>query len=83
MAEFRALRAGVFLPPFHPNDEDPLLCMERDFELMQWLDKHDYAEAWMRANREAFSAKRKSAMAHAVERHFAEEEKRKGLEAAK
>ena len=42
MAEFRTLRAGVFLPPFHPNDEDPLLCMERDFELMQWLDKHDY-----------------------------------------
>jgi limonene 1,2-monooxygenase len=45
MAEFRTLRAGVFLPPFHPNDEDPLLCMER--ELMQWLDKHDYAEAWI------------------------------------
>src|SRR5260370_6905152 len=45
MAEFRTLRAGVFLPPFHPNDEDPLLCMERDFELMQWLDALDYAEA--------------------------------------
>src|SRR5215471_10356713 len=30
MAEFRTLRAGIFLPPFHPNDEDPLLCMERD-----------------------------------------------------
>ena len=25
MAEFRTLRAGVFLPPFHPNDEDPTL----------------------------------------------------------
>jgi limonene 1,2-monooxygenase len=47
MAEFRTLRAGIFLPPFHPNDEDPLLCMERDFELMQWLDKLDYAEAWI------------------------------------
>ena len=47
MAEFRTLRAGVFLPPFHPNDEDPLLCMERDFELMQWLDKLGYAEAWI------------------------------------
>src|SRR6266704_3283089 len=47
MAEFRTLRAGVFLPPFHPNDEDPLLCMERDFELMQWLDALDYAEAWI------------------------------------
>ena len=49
MAEFRTLRAGVFLPPFHPNDEDPLLCMERDFELMQWLDKLGYAEAYARA----------------------------------
>ena len=38
---------------------------------------------WMRANREAFSTRRKSAMAHAVERHFAEEQKRKDLEAAK
>ena len=47
MSTYRTLRAGVFLPPFHPNDEDPLLCMERDFELMQWLDAHNYAEAWI------------------------------------
>jgi limonene 1,2-monooxygenase len=38
---------------------------------------------WMRANREAFSAKRKTAQVHAVERHFAEEQRRKGLDAAK
>jgi hypothetical protein len=39
---------------------------------------------WMRDNREAFSAKRKAAAASAVERHFAaEEQKRRGLEAAK
>ncbi len=43
----RRLQAGVFLPPFHPNDEDPLLCMERDFELMQWLDHLGYHEAWI------------------------------------
>jgi limonene 1,2-monooxygenase len=47
MTQYRSLRAGVFLPPFHPNDEDTLLCMERDFELMQWLDKLGYAEAWI------------------------------------
>jgi len=47
MGEFRTLRAGVFLPPFHPNDEDPLLCMERDFELMGWLEKLGFAEAWI------------------------------------
>ena len=41
MSPSRTLRAGVFLPPFHPNDEDPLLCMERDFQLMQWLDAHN------------------------------------------
>jgi limonene 1,2-monooxygenase len=47
MSRFRTLRAGVFLPPFHPNDEDPLLCMERDFQLMQWLDMQNFAEAWI------------------------------------
>jgi len=47
MVERDCLRAGVFLPPFHPNDEDPLLCYERDFELMQWLDKLGYEEAWI------------------------------------
>jgi limonene 1,2-monooxygenase len=47
MTEYRTLRAGMFLPPFHPNDEDPLLCMERDFELMQVLDRLGYAEAWI------------------------------------
>ena len=38
---------------------------------------------WMRANREASSAKRKTAQVHAVERHFAEEQRRKDFEAAK
>jgi limonene 1,2-monooxygenase len=47
MSQSRTLRAGVFLPPFHPNDEDPLLCMEREFQLMQWLEAHNYAEAWI------------------------------------
>jgi len=37
----------------------------------------------MRANREAFSAKRKTAQVHAVERHFGEEQRRKDFEAAK
>ena len=38
---------------------------------------------WMRANREAFSAKRKAAAASAVERHFAAEQVRRNREAAK
>jgi limonene 1,2-monooxygenase len=43
----RALRAGVFLPPFHATDEDPTLCIERDFQLMEWLDTLGYDEAWI------------------------------------
>ena len=46
MSGYRTLRSGVFLPPFHPN-EDPLLCMERDFQLMQWFHVHNYAEGWI------------------------------------
>jgi limonene 1,2-monooxygenase len=37
MTPSRNLRAGIFLPPFHPADEDPTLCMERDFELIEYL----------------------------------------------
>jgi limonene 1,2-monooxygenase len=47
MIERDQLRCGIFLPPFHPNDEDPLLCFERDFELMQHLDKLGFHEAWI------------------------------------
>src|SRR3569832_1212479 len=43
----RRLLVGFFLLSFNSNDEDPLLLMERDFELMQRLDKLDYAEAWI------------------------------------
>ena len=43
----RNLRAGIFLPPFHPADEDPTLCMERDFELIEYLEKLGFAEAWI------------------------------------
>jgi hypothetical protein len=38
---------------------------------------------WMRANREAFSARRKAAAATAVARHFAAEQAGKNREAAK
>jgi len=38
---------------------------------------------WIRANREAFSAKRKAAAASAVERHFAADQAGNGRETAK
>ncbi|MDB5409840.1 MAG: monooxygenase [Rhodospirillales bacterium] len=47
MAQSKQLGAGIFLPPFHPNDEDPTLCMQRDFELVEFLDKLGYDEAWI------------------------------------
>ena len=41
------LRHGVFLPPFHPMDENPTACLDRDLELMEWLDRLGYQEAWI------------------------------------
>src|SRR5271166_2280711 len=37
------LRHGIFLPPFHPNEENPTQCLERDLELMAWLGEHHSA----------------------------------------
>jgi limonene 1,2-monooxygenase len=42
-----ALRHGVFLPPFHPMDENPAGCLDRDLELMEWLDRLGFHEAWI------------------------------------
>jgi limonene 1,2-monooxygenase len=41
------LRHGIFLPPFHPNEENPTQCLERDLELMTWLDRLGFHEAWI------------------------------------
>jgi len=41
------LRAGVFLAPFHPIDEDPTLAIERDLELMTHVDRLGFDEAWI------------------------------------
>jgi limonene 1,2-monooxygenase len=41
------LRSGVFLAPFHNYDENPTLSIERDFELLQHLDRLNYHEAWI------------------------------------
>lgn len=41
------LRSGIFLPPLHPLTEDPTLAMERDLDLMVWLDRLGYDEAWI------------------------------------
>jgi limonene 1,2-monooxygenase len=41
------LRHGIFLPPFHPNEENPTACLERDLDLIQHLDKLGFHEAWI------------------------------------
>ncbi len=43
----RYLKFGIFLAPFHPMEESPLLCMERDMQLLQHLDMLGYDEAWV------------------------------------
>jgi limonene 1,2-monooxygenase len=41
------LRHGVFLAPFHPVEENPTLAIRRDLDLMEWLDRLGYEEAWI------------------------------------
>ena len=41
------LRFGAFIAPFHPLDENPTLALERDIELVQWMDQLGYDEAWI------------------------------------
>lgn len=40
------MRSGIFLAPFHPPDEDPTLAIRRDLEIVDWIDKLGYEEAW-------------------------------------
>lgn len=47
LAEMRNVRAGVFLPPHHGNNEDVALCMRRDLELVDWLEHLGFAELWL------------------------------------
>ena len=42
-----ALRHGIFLPPFHPMEENPTACLDRDLELIVWLDRLGFHEAWI------------------------------------
>jgi limonene 1,2-monooxygenase len=41
------MRFGIFLAPFHRPDENPTLALERDLELVEWLDRLGYDEAWI------------------------------------
>ena len=41
------LRFGIFAAPFHSTDENPTISLQRDRELIQWLDELGYDEAWI------------------------------------
>ncbi|MCH2171744.1 LLM class flavin-dependent oxidoreductase [Myxococcota bacterium] len=41
------LRFGVFLAPFHPDDENPTEQLHRDFGLIEQLETLGYDEAWI------------------------------------
>ncbi len=43
----RRMKFGIFLAPFHQLGEDPTLSLERDLELLQWLDYLGFDEAWI------------------------------------
>ncbi len=38
---------GVFMAPFHRVGENPTLALERDLELLEWLDALGFDEAWI------------------------------------
>jgi limonene 1,2-monooxygenase len=41
------LKFGAFLAPFHALDENPTAALERDMELLQYLDALGFHEAWI------------------------------------
>ena len=41
------MRFGTFIAPFHPVTQDPNLAIHRDLELVEWLDRLGYDEAWI------------------------------------
>ena len=47
MALPERLKFGIFMAPFHRINENPTLALERDLELVQWLDTLGFDEAWV------------------------------------
>src|SRR2546425_11246382 len=41
------MKFGIFMGPFHRVGENPTLAIDRDLELVQWLDHLGYDEAWI------------------------------------
>ena len=41
------MRFGIFLAPFHRVGENPTVALERDLELIEYLDRLNFDEAWI------------------------------------
>ena len=41
------LRFGVFLAPFNPVGQNPTVALEKDLELIEWMDRWCFDEAWV------------------------------------
>lgn len=40
------MKFGAFFAPFHKNNVNPTLALERDLDLTCWMDQLDYDEVW-------------------------------------
>ena len=47
MALPERMKFGIFMGPFHRVGENTTLAIDRDLELVQWLDNLGYDEAWI------------------------------------
>ena len=47
MPDYPPLRSGVFLAPYHPDDESPTLQLRRDLDVAEHLDGLGYDELWI------------------------------------
>ncbi|MCH8813554.1 MAG: LLM class flavin-dependent oxidoreductase [Chloroflexi bacterium] len=47
MAPPKRLNFGIFMAPFHIAGDNPTLSLQRDLELIEWLDVLGYDEAWI------------------------------------
>jgi limonene 1,2-monooxygenase len=43
----KGMKFGIFLAPFHKLGENPTLALDRDMELIEWLDYLGYDEVWI------------------------------------
>jgi len=47
MSPLGRMRFGSFIAPFHEPTENPTLALERDLELVQWLEYLGFDEVWI------------------------------------